>query len=265
MTNKVNKHLNILISSCDAYSDLWKLTLDFLKKNFDDKSIPIKLLTDKPTDIAFEGTEIIFPPAETDYSSRLKYALQLIESEFILFTLDDYFLIKKVDLNSFNRVVEQMKNEQIDYVRFFSYPNSFKKYSKTNRLYKISLKNDYDLNFYPGIWRKSYLLSLIEEGLNIWSLEVSLTRKARTISGLNVICKKKNFIILDVIRKGKVLHKAKKFLRKKEIVLTNRQTITYREEFRIFVMTVGKRFLPKPFHGFIKKILNKVGYDFYSD
>ena len=90
-------NLAILISSCDKFSDLWKEHIRLYRENWQGEPIKTYLVTDKETDMVFNGVEIISAPCGFDFPMRIKYALQYIESSHILLTLDDYFITTPIE------------------------------------------------------------------------------------------------------------------------------------------------------------------------
>lgn len=97
------------------------------------------------------------------------------------------------------------------------------------------------------------------------NMKYPLTPIARELGAKCVLSKGGEFEILDVIRKGKLLHKADRWLRKHNIALPEREVISYKEELRIKVFSIGKKILPKRFAVAVKNKLRKKGFTFFSD
>ena len=49
----MSKPITMLISSCDAYSDLWDGHVELLNRNWPGRDFRVLLVTDKPTDKAY--------------------------------------------------------------------------------------------------------------------------------------------------------------------------------------------------------------------
>lgn len=261
----LKNRLTCIIHSCDAYSDLWEHNYFFLEKNWKDRGIETYLLTDKETDRSFENMKIVSAGEGTEMPQRTKYLLPFIETEYVLITLDDYFPIYPINNERIERLLDIMDKENLDYIRLFSDPNSHRRWKKYDKLYHIPLDKDYDVNLYQGIWRKSFLERTVKQPLNAWQYEVTLTRIAKEIDAKCVLSKGGEYRILDVIRKGMLLHKADRYLKKCDISIPTRSLISYREELRLYIFSMGSKILPKPAAKLVKKILTKKGFKFYSD
>lgn len=257
--------ITLVISSCDKFSDLWDAHIQLLNKNWKDRNIDTILVTDKETSKNYEGVRIISTGEGKEFSERIQEIIPYIKTEFLLITLDDYFLTKKIYTERIQNLVLAMEREDFDYIRVFGIPNSKRKIRGYESLYKIDLNGNYQVNLYPGIWRKSFLELTLEERLNAWEYEVSLTKTARKVDAKCAMSKGKEFEILDVVRKGQLLNRANKYLKKHNLYHGNRSKISYLKELKLDIMFYGKEVLPKWFIKFIKKILVKNGYQFYSD
>ena len=85
-------NFSIIISTCDKFSDLWDAHILLLNQNWADRNVETFLVTDKPTDRTFENVTVVAAGEGTEITERLKVVLPLIKTEYVLFTLDDYFL-----------------------------------------------------------------------------------------------------------------------------------------------------------------------------
>jgi hypothetical protein len=260
-----NDKLTLTIHTCDKFSDLWDTNIQLLNQNWADRNIRTLLVTDKQTERCFDNVEIFAAGEGAEMSERLAAILPHINTKYVLVTLDDYFLTKKILTESILKLVSVMDKENIDYIRLFKIPNSKERLENYKTLYKIDLSGNYKVNLYPGIWRKSFLEKTVAIPLNAWQYEVSLTKTARECNAKCVMSKGKEFEILDVIRKGKILHKANRYLRKNNIYLDSREVIDYKTELRIFIFSMGKKILPNSLARRVKLFLIKKGYKFYSD
>lgn len=257
--------VTLLIHSCDKFSDLWDAHTKLLNENWADRDIHTLLVSDKSNDKTLKRVDVCFAGEGKELSERTAYALSYINTEYVIITLDDYFPIHVIDSKKIERLIDIMDEEGLDYIRMFNAPNSNKKFKDYNNLYEISLKTEYDVNLYQSIWRKSFVEKTIGEPMNAWQYEVSLTKIARNIGAKCVISKGKEMVLLDVVRKGKLLHKANRYLKKHNLYYGNREVISYKEEFRIFVWTLGKTILPKWIAIRVKNIMRKRGYKFFSE
>lgn len=260
-----NEALTVLILTCEKYGDLWKPHLDFLSKSWPGCPFRRLLVTDCPTERRFPEVEIFSAGAGLSVPRRLASVLPQVGTAYILLTLDDYFPVFPISTEEIIRLAEVMEREGLDYIRLFPDPPSRRKLPGHRGLYRVDLQTDYAVNLYPGIWRRSFLEATLPGPGDIWAYEVSLTHTARRLGAKCAMTRGREFPILDVIRKGRVLHRAKRFLSRRGIPLEGRETVPWREELRIFLFNHGKRYLPRPLARWVKRQLNRLGYRFFTD
>ena len=170
----------MLISSCDAYSDLWDGHVELLNRNWPERDFRVLLVTDKPIDRAYEGVEIVAAGAGTEMPQRIARTLDCVETPYVLLTLDDYYPVNRVREEGICSLLDQMGKLGIDYLRLFKRPRPKRKIPGHERLYWVDLDGNYRVNLYAGIWKAEFLKATVEEELNAWQYEVSLTGKAES-------------------------------------------------------------------------------------
>jgi hypothetical protein len=264
--NKVGKKLSVLISSCDSYSDLWDAHLKLYSKNWQDNKYKTYLVTDKETNVLLEGIEIIVAEENLDFPMRIKYALDFIDTPYVLLTLDDYFLIHPVDNLHFDYLVNRSLNEKIDYLMLYDrrFTNE-RQYKQIEHLDIIDLSKKYALTLYPAIWSTDFLRKTVKSNMSPWHYEVSLTQTAINENANCQFSQGGTFRILDVIRKGKVLRKASNFLIKHNIDIGDRPIIKRQTEIKLLIMDFVSWYSPRWLFLLIKNIAKRVGIKFYSE
>lgn len=261
---ELSRKLTLMIQTCDAFSDLWEPHFRLLEESWPNRPVRTVLVTDAPTDAVFPGVEVLSAGEGKQFPARLAAALPRIETDYILLTLDDYFPICPISTEKLSRLVALMDGEKLDYIRLFSDPNSFRK-AGPRGLYEIDLTENYAVNLYPGLWRTDFLARTLGRDTDIWTYEVSLTHAARRLKARCRLSKGREFPILDVVRKGKLLHRANGYLKRRKLYHGPRQVISRWEELRIYIFTTGKRVLPRPAQAWVKARLRRRGFRFYSD
>lgn len=265
----LRNRLTMVIHSCDKFSDLWDGHMYLLNKNWPKRNIRTLLVTDKETDRKFEKVRIISAGEGTELSQRTEAMLPFIDTEYVLITLDDYFPIYKISSKRIEDLIDAMDRYELDYMRLFKRPDSKRKLPGSNNLYAIDLwdkkDSNYQVNLYVGIWRKSFLEKTVREPLDAWNYELSLSKIAREVNAKCAMSKGKEFETLDVVRKGQILHKANRYLKKYDLYHGSRTVISWKTEWRINIFTFIKDHTPQAFVDWGKGILRKRGHHFYSD
>lgn len=256
--------LTMVISSCEAYSDLWDNHILLLNENWKDRDIKTVIVTDKVHESNYQDIEI-FPAGDLlEMPQRLKKYIKTCDTEYILITLDDYYVDKKIDTKKIQRAIDIMETKKLDYFRFWPYPHERKKIDDIEKAYWIELNGNYKVNLYPAIWRKEFLEDTIKDSLSAWEYEVSLTSIAKSLGANCAYSVNNEFHIVDVIRKGELLHPAKKYLDSKGLKL-DRKLISRKQEIKLDIMYYAKEVVPKPILRVIKKIMVKMGHKFISE
>lgn len=263
---ELKNNLTMFIHSCDKFSDLWDGHVKLLEENWGDRNIPTYILTDKENERNYENVTVISAGEGKELSERTAEGLKYVETEYVFVTLDDYFLIEPVSSEEIGKLLDMMETEKIDYIRLFYRPKPSRKDKIKGRknMYRVNINNVYAVNMYAGIWRKSFLESTIREPKNAWQYEVSLSRCAREYGANCIMSNNKEFVILDVVRKGKILHKANRYFKKHDVYRGDRPLMSWKSETALNLKTGFLRALPRPVLKKLRSIMAKRGHHFYS-
>ncbi|MBQ6825227.1 MAG: hypothetical protein IJP34_01025 [Clostridia bacterium] len=265
----LKEDLSLLISSCGAFSDLWEGQITMLDRHWKEKNIDTYIVTDtNPENKSFQNVKILTAGEGTEITERFSFFLKECKTEYVFITLDDYYLIKDVSNKRIKYLIDVMKEKNLDYLRIFRLPSDGKLLSDTDEIYDIPFREDkskYYVNLYPGIWKKDFLAKTLKEKLNAWQYEVSLTPLAIELNAKCAVDRADDYVLLDVVRKGKILHKANKYFKENPGIYTgNRPLISYFFELKLFIYALCQKILPRKLIRGIKPFLRKLGFKFYS-
>lgn len=263
-----NSNLTVLIHSCHKFSDLWAAHIQLLNRNWPDRSCRTILLTDSTEDIEFNNVEIISAGQGLEITDRIRYVLPLIETEYVLVTLDDYFPIYPLSTAKIERLIAIMERNSYDYIRLYREPKCKLFPTVDKDIYTYTLDGEYKVNLYSGIWRKSFIeKTLSSQSLTAWEYEVSLTPNAAKLNAKCAMSKGREFPIMDVVRKGKLLRPAARYLTKNKLYFGSRPVMSISEVLKLSIKTSGQRILrlaPKPIFNSIRTLLMKFGMHSYG-
>ena len=263
-----NSDLTVLIHSCHKFSDLWPAHTKLLSQNWPDRKIRTIILTDDAEECYYDSIEIISAGHGKEMTERIRHVLPLINTKYLLVTLDDYFPIYPISSDKIFRLVDIMEKEQLDYIRLFPHPKCPEVKTKYEGIGIISLDGDYRVNLYAGLWTKDFIAATLgDKVLNAWDFEVSLTANARKANGKCAVSHGNEFPILDVVRKGKILPNAYKYLKKHNLYHGNREMMPYKAVYKLNIKTFWARLfskLPFPVYKAIKRICVKFGMKSFS-
>ena len=262
------KNMTMLILSCDKFSDLWDGHIKLLEQNWPNRDMKTYIVTDSPSNRSYLGIEILSAGTEVEWSDRLAYALKYVDTDYVFITLDDYFLIKKVDDQSIAALMEMMEKENIEYVRLFPRPKRATREELTGykNIYRVDTACDYSVNLYSGLWKKDFIENCVRIPLNAWKFEVSLHKRAEEYGANCVVSHRNEFEILDVVRKGKLLHKSAAYFKNHPGIYSGkRETNSWGYEIKLTIQQQVSRHLPWGLHQWLKHVMTKAGMHFYSD
>lgn len=256
----------ILICSCDKFSDLWHEHVRLLHKHWIGKLCRAVLVTDKDTDAILKDVDIIVAPSDYDFSKRIAYALDFIETEYVLLTLDDYFLIYDTYLENITKLLEISITRDIDYLLLYNRRRkNTPKCVDLEKIEQIDLEKKYAVILYPALWKVSFLKKTVRDNISAWEYEFLLTETARIEKAQCFFSPSGSFEILDVVRKGKILHKADKYFNKNGIDIGSREKIGYFTVIKLEIMDRVSWYVPKWGQAWIKRLLRLFGMQFFSD
>ena len=263
----VNNNLTLLIMSCDNFSDLWDGQIKQIEKFWKEHPKKIILVSDKKTLKQYSNVKIIALNIEMEWSERLNWALKEIKTEYVFFTLDDYYLIDNVKNDILNTYVDLMEKESYDYIRLRKRRKKDTEESIDNyyKLRNLNPDSNYAINFYAGLWKKDFLDYCSLKHKNAWQLEVSLKNSGKKYGAKCAICMDNNvYPILDVVRKGKLLRNAAKYFKKHGIYYGNREVNDFIYEFKLNIREFGVKYAPKTIVNFARNFMIKRGHHYFS-
>lgn len=189
--SQLGKKLTILVSSCDAYEDLWLPFFTLLKKYWNPCDIQI-LLNTESKEFSFPGLEIecVHSPGEQRYGKRLLNALKKVKTPYVLSLLDDFFLRSPVDEARIRQIIDWMDDDK-NIVYFNCDPNQayadwdVDKYPGFRRL---PPGNDYVLSLQGAIWRTKKFKKFWLPNVNPWEWEILTNTKSARYSRYGFYC-----------------------------------------------------------------------------
>ena len=181
----------MILSSCDSYEDAWYPFCHQLVTYWPEFDMPIYLGTESKT-FKYEGLNIMNPLSGgkiyRQWSERLLQLLKRIDSEFVLFMLDDFWLTEKVDDSEFKRIFSYMeKDKSIGYIclkqEVKDYSSATDKANAVDceypELWECKANKSYRITTQVGLWRKKYLIKLLRSHESAWFFETRATWRSK--------------------------------------------------------------------------------------
>lgn len=177
----MEQKITILVNSCDKYEDAWHPFFECLWHFAGDLPYPMVLNTEtKQFSSPHYDIKVVNTPEKATWSERLLNVLKYVDTEFVFFLLDDYFLKDTFDRERFESVIEYMgdhpdvgivdirprwatsaEEEALNQERYKNIEDSF---SERNN-------DSFNITCSPAIWRTDALKSLLRPHEDVWSFE----------------------------------------------------------------------------------------------
>ena len=224
------------------------------------------IVTDSENTSQFKHVKVLSTGRGLEFSERLAVALEQVQTEYVFITLDDYFLRKAVSNGRIETLVSMMDDEKLDYVRLFKRPTKAtgEKIPGYPGVYRVNTERLYSVNLYSGIWRTSFMKNTVRDVRDPWRFEVSLAKIATELGAKCAVSLNHEFVILDVVRKGKIMNKANRYLRKHDLYHGNRPVQSRWYEFKLGVRTWGSRLMPDCVVRAARNFMIKRGHHYFS-
>lgn len=175
----------IIVQSTDGFSDCWIPFFELLSRYWPDCQAPILLNTETKSyshpklDIRSTKNATCSPSWPT-WSESVLHALSLVETEFVLLTLDDMLPSAPVDVDALERCLRLMKRDGHSAVTLTQHGTRRPtKPSANDLLLEITQTARYRISSCPTLWRVEALKSYLRPHENVWEFEIMGSRRAR--------------------------------------------------------------------------------------
>lgn len=211
----------MLFMSCDNYSDAWLPFFSCLRKHWPEFSMPVYLCSESKG-FVLDGYDIRCPLQGTKgnllWSRRLLKTLKSIKEDYILFTLEDFWLTSSVDNNKVMGIVDIIQSDSsIGYICMINekepkamewgITEEWVKECEYSPLWECTDKCPWRLTTQFGLWRKDYLIKMLRAHESAWAFEPLATWRSVRYSKKRVFdtkCAIFNYPYGGILWRGKV-------------------------------------------------------------
>ncbi len=174
-----NQNCSIVVSSFDAYQDVWKPFFTFFFKYWPDCPFPVYLISNY-LDYQDDRVKTLKVGEDKNWTSNIKIALENIESDYFIFFIEDYFLNKRVDTKRIEKLLEIAQSEDVAYLRLYPSPGPDRPFKDYSEVGEIDSQAPYRTSLMSAIWNKKDFLDLLVDGENAWEVELKGTERSRS-------------------------------------------------------------------------------------
>jgi hypothetical protein len=174
-------HLTVIVSSFDGFEACWSPFCHGAARYWPD-SPPIRLLTNFKT---FENGQVSSFPVGQDqgWANNLIAALKSIETPFVLYLQEDYWLQSPVDEAQLTRYLGLMTQHGANYLRLTPSPPPDSPSEFDPGIGLLAPQAEYRTSLQAALWRTDTLRELLVAGESAWDFELIGTPRSRHYSG----------------------------------------------------------------------------------
>lgn len=193
---------SIIVSSCDAYEDLWKPFINTFYTNWSDCDFKKYFITETK-ELVNNDFFTIKCGLKKNWTDRLLYSLSIIDDDYIILMLEDFFLRSKIDNIKIHYFVKYIQKYNLNMIRLIKRPEGYSSNIKHPELMEIEMNDLFRVSTQATIWNKNVLKNLLCKNENIWEFELNGTIRSQSFN--NFFCVKENVMTYQhhVVERGK--------------------------------------------------------------
>ena len=166
----------IVVSSCDAYSDLWPYFFHFFFKHWPAVPHPVYLIANE---LRYDDERVrtIRVGPDAQWGSNTRSALEQIPEETVLFLLDDFLFSDAFPEKVFNDTLRQFQQAGGKCLELRTHEVNGPAVPGT--WFRQATPQNLHAGLNSNLWSKQQLLAISQPGQNIWQCESLLRKQLR--------------------------------------------------------------------------------------
>lgn len=219
----MDKDCVIFIAAKDIYADTWDIFFSLFFKYWPDCPFPVYLVSENKTYFDPRIIPMVVPenPEKSwgeQWASRMKNALDKINSPYFIFLHTDYMFKEKVDTERILKLLKIAQNNNIGNIRLYPLPAPSKKWgvSEGEKLGLIEKSDDYSVSLQVALWNRGFFEKILKDGWSPVEMELIGSKEVALMSELLLSVFKNDPAIsyINALKKGKWLYDAVSFIKK---------------------------------------------------
>ena len=266
--------MTLLIISCDNHKDVVEQYMHYLRINWPDCAFSVVVATED-CDISDSDSTIIKCGKGVLWTKEVLIALNHIDTKYVLMTVDDFYISRKINSEIIFDALSFMENNKIKYYRIPRADRSIKKkdlYPGQTYVSKVRKNVPYSVSIGSAIWEKEELISILGDGTqSAWQIEDHFTKIAID-SGPGYYdgyaSDARSFMqCAHMVTNGKWIPSGLRLMKKRGYIvdLGKRPILSKREVFSMNIRIFATKITPKRLRVCIKKFFKGFGVKFASN
>lgn len=184
--------ISVVIQAFDGYSDYWP-TWYWCWTRYWDFSLPWEIIfcTEEKSPPWNDPRIKHFKTGKvklSEYSIKSIRIAEAVESPYLFYMVDDFWLTDRVDQTLFSDLLSLVKSANINCLKIQCNQDEYHRLEKTNifchrrRLLKYSPDSPWVWNTQASIWRRGFFLDTIVAGENPWEMEANGTMRIHQLA-----------------------------------------------------------------------------------
>lgn len=163
--------VSVVVSSCDAFFDVWRPFAFFLRQCWPDCPLRIFLIVNELTVSSRMITALPVWP-DRGWATNLRLAIERLATPYVLYVQEDYFFTKQVDSAAVARDFAQMIELGAESLCFRARTNVESSFRPLNeRFGVVPIDSDGRTRNQITLWKRDALHSILRDGESGWEME----------------------------------------------------------------------------------------------
>jgi len=186
--------LTIVVNSSDGFEDCWRPFFTLFAHYWPDCTYPIVLNTEvknytHPGIPVAASRVALGAPRRLTWSECLALCLDRIETPYIFYLQEDYFLEASVRTDYFCQMLDRLRAGKADVIRIMECGGAGPWHpTEDPSLWEVDHNAKFRISLQAGIWRKDVLRGHLRNHEGPWQFEVFGSTRARRRRGERVLC-----------------------------------------------------------------------------
>lgn len=176
----------VVISSCDAYCDLWPYFFHFFFKHWPSAPQPVYLISNERRYNDPRVQSILVGP-DKQWGSNTREAVSRIDAEVMMVLLDDFFFDAPFPEDTFQKALHQFNTVGGKLLEMRLHAVAGEAVEDT--WFRRADPSNLCAGINSNLWRRELLIDIARPGLNIWQCESLVRQKLRE--------GERNFLFMD--------------------------------------------------------------------
>lgn len=197
------KDCTVLVTSCDAYSDVAAPFIVLFRKYWPDCPFEVVLLTETvaPPAAGPAFDRVIATGRGKCWCEMLAEALGQVDTPYVILQMDDFYFSAPVDTANILRRLDQAKAFDVANLRLVPLPPGRTPWPGTDLL-EMPKDVAYCVTCQTGIWNRDYLLGLARRNKSAWEFERYGSFMVGGERRPLLVTPAKEYPVLDTVHKG---------------------------------------------------------------